>query len=171
MEIIGFSGKAGSGKTSAAEVLEKQGFVIRSFADPIKWIATKWFGWDGKKDEKGRKLLQSIGKIGREYNPDTWIKPMEAYIKAWSDKRDFLLTIDDVRFQNEVDFIHKYKGIVINLSGRSLDLGKNSDDISEKGVKADVGWEFPDYNSKEDFQKDIETRLLFYKSLTSTKKR
>jgi hypothetical protein len=37
--IVGFSGLAGSGKSTAAEFLEKRGFATISLADPIKRIA------------------------------------------------------------------------------------------------------------------------------------
>ena len=39
----------------------------------VKAVA-KFMGWNGEKDTKGRKLLQGIGNLGREYDNDAWIE-------------------------------------------------------------------------------------------------
>ena len=75
MKIITLSGKAGCGKNYCANIINKlvdEKNNEFAYADSIKDIA-KSIGWNGIKDEKGRKLLQDIGRVGREYNKDTWI--------------------------------------------------------------------------------------------------
>ena len=69
-KIVLFSGKAGTGKTTASNYLlylaEKNGYLLH-FATMVKDIAKRYFWWDGVKDEKGRRLLQEIGRTGRNY--------------------------------------------------------------------------------------------------------
>jgi len=90
--VIGITGKAGAGKTYLADQLiqrannqislhqwnskwaVKMHHKVLHFAEPVKEIAKTCFGWDGKKDERGRRLLQLIGtEVGRGYNPDIWV--------------------------------------------------------------------------------------------------
>lgn len=112
MYIIGFTGKMGSGKTTAARMLsERSGFPILSFATPIKEVAKSCFDWDGKKDSRGRRLLQVIGtEAGREYCSDIWIQKLWEKIlelKA-TDPAIKAVIIDDVRFNNEALFVNRY---------------------------------------------------------------
>jgi energy-coupling factor transporter ATP-binding protein EcfA2 len=107
-QIIMISGKAGTGKSTTAKILQGifsargKGAVTRSFASNIKRIARDQFGWDGVKDEKGRKLLQDIGAMGRAYDPDIWPKKLIFDLKdeLYFQEHDFIL-IDDWRFPNE----------------------------------------------------------------------
>ena len=59
MITLCISGKATSGKTTAAQVICEE-FLAESFAfgDGVKRVALE-LGWDGKKDARGRKLLQA----------------------------------------------------------------------------------------------------------------
>jgi len=110
---IMIAGKMGSGKTLAAKYLMDMirelhliGAII-PLALPIKTIAKKYIGWDGEKDEKGRKLLQILGtEAGRTYNPDCWVSYLiNKYIPDLeSFPLDFVI-IDDWRFPNEKDYI------------------------------------------------------------------
>ena len=59
------TGKAGCGKDTAYKIMKKyanKSIKRYAFADPLKNIAYE-AGWDGIKDEKGRKLLVSLGKV------------------------------------------------------------------------------------------------------------
>ena len=98
--VVLISGKAGAGKSTFAEYLEqdavKEGLscVRTAFADALKDIAYDNFGWNGKKDEKGRRLLQNLGDAGRSYNTDLWVNkvkdkilehiPLKDTVKAFS---------------------------------------------------------------------------------------
>lgn len=98
------SGKAGSGKNAAADaILEKYYGEPFAFADPIKWIASSQFGWNGRKDARGRKLLQDIGTAGREYRKDIWVDSALIYMKSSRLRRDDLAILTDTRYPNEIE--------------------------------------------------------------------
>lgn len=104
--VLLISGLAGAGKTTLANYLqsslEKDVFVVSrlSFATPIKNIAKECFGWDGIKDDKGRKLLQVIGtEAGRNYDEHIWVN--KARKEILEDFFSHFYIIDDWRFPNE----------------------------------------------------------------------
>ena len=67
MRLIFISGKAGSGKTTLANCMTFYPENVLSLADPVKAVAKDFAGWNGEKDEEGRKLLVFIGEIlGKE---------------------------------------------------------------------------------------------------------
>lgn len=111
--IIAFSGKMGVGKTTAAEYLvDKYNYKRFSFAQPLKETARR-LGWNGEKDAKGRRLLQELGLVLRNYDIDYWINCMVIEMQGYP----FILnhTIDDVRFKNEAEWVHSQGGIVIRI--------------------------------------------------------
>lgn len=63
MKIVCISGKAQNGKDTTAnflsEALTAKGYrvLIAHFGDLVKYVCKTFFGWDGKKDEKGRTLI------------------------------------------------------------------------------------------------------------------
>ena len=103
------SGKAESGKDTVANMLMKNSNVGTNcnyhIANSVKKIAKESFGWDGKKDEKGRALLQLIGDGGRQYDPDIWINKFKDGLDnmlSMYDKKDLMIVVPDVRYKNEV---------------------------------------------------------------------
>ncbi|MFA5324442.1 MAG: hypothetical protein WC373_17330, partial [Smithella sp.] len=133
--IIGIAGKAGAGKSTLAKIVcgmmwDNSAFRVerRGFADPVKEIARTFFGWNGEKDDNGRRLLQDIGMAGRLYDEDIWVNKMRPHLSD-----DICTVIDDVRFNNEAMLCHR-RGTHILISGRSDDLGENSGHASEKGI-------------------------------------
>ena len=109
MRVILVSGKAQSGKDSTAfimrELLEKQQkkVLIIHYADNLKLFAKNYFGWNGIKDEDGRKLLQWLGTdVIRKNYKDTWVDMIIALLKGIQTLYDYII-IPDVRFPNEVD--------------------------------------------------------------------
>lgn len=141
IHYVGFCGKAGVGKTTACNTLKElhQGpCLILPWADELKRIAREEFGWDGQKDEKGRRLLQVIGtECGRMYGGDLfwvkkWQKIVDEFIANASD--NVLILNDDTRFDSEANHLKTYDGIVIKLFGRQGDLGINSNHSSEMGI-------------------------------------
>ena len=109
-KVINISGKAGAGKDTFANMLqktleEKGKTVLRmSYADYLKYICTKLFAWDGQKDEKGRTLLQKVGTdIVREQDPDFWVRNVCDLAQLFDDFYDYVICAD-CRFPNENDF-------------------------------------------------------------------
>lgn len=141
--VVGISGKMGSGKSALAGALVSRGATRVSFADPVRRIAAE-LGWDGAKDERGRRLLQSLGVMAREYDPDVWVR-------MWEARADEIIrgggrvVADDVRFPNEAEVIRSRGGIVVRVEPRS-DRARDSDadaHISETamdGYAPDVVW-------------------------------
>ena len=111
--IILISGRAGEGKSTFAEICvtklhkEKMSAKIFPFAKGVKDTAS-FMGWNGKKDRKGRRLLQQIGGVGREYNENIWADRVIDKIEDWlPDVADdeWFAFIDDWRFENEGDVV------------------------------------------------------------------
>ena len=105
------SGKSGSGKDMVAqfmkEALEKhnQKALVIHFADAVKWFCRDFLNWDGKKDEIGRTLLQTVGTdIVRAKHPNFWTGIVVGLIQAYEPYKDFdVAIIPDARFENEVN--------------------------------------------------------------------
>jgi len=137
--VIGLSGFAGVGKSTTAReicyLLQRLGqpAVVIPFAYPIKSIAKLHFGWDGLKDERGRRLLQTLGtEAGRTYNPNLWVNQWKAIALRHLATGVAVIT-DDVRFENEVRIIRSMDGKTINLQS-SVRGDKTSDHWSERDM-------------------------------------
>lgn len=120
MKIVCISGKAQNGKDTTAQFipdeLTAQGkkVLVTHFGDLVKYVCTKFFGWDGKKDEKGRTLLQYVGtdKI-RAQSPDYWVDFIVGILSMFPDEWDYVL-IPDTRFPNEYEILKNY-GMDVSL--------------------------------------------------------
>lgn len=148
MKIIGFSGRAGSGKNTAAEALIRDyGAYPAAFADELKRIARRVWGLsetqtDGHLKEvvderwglTPRQIMQRLGtEVGRAVHPDTWVR----YLLDRRLARDLfppamLAVITDVRFPNECEAIRNLGGIVIRIERPGL-AGDDSH-ASEKAI-------------------------------------
>lgn len=109
MKIICISGKAQHGKDTSAELLNHmlqnhgKRTVIMHYADLLKYICEKYFGWNGLKDAAGRTLLQKVGTdIVRKRAPDYWVNHLVKLIDVFYDVWDYVI-IPDTRFPNEID--------------------------------------------------------------------
>ncbi len=115
------SGRAGSGKTTFTQYcrehlksLKKESILV-PFARGVKKAAKDCFGWDGNKDQAGRKLLQGTGLIGRAYNEDIWANQATKVIdQVWVLGKEIVF-IDDWRFPNEGKVISDKYNLVIKL--------------------------------------------------------
>lgn len=122
MKIIAISGHAGSGKDTVAEFLKEQLYengntsvLITHYADLLKYVCKNFFGWDGKKDEAGRTLLQHIGTdVVRAQDPDFWIDFIIKILKFFDGQWDFVI-IPDVRFPNELTKLVEQRWDVTSL--------------------------------------------------------
>jgi len=98
---LAFFGPAGTGKTTCAQYCaEKYGGEVLSFATPLKQIAMHQLGWDGKKDKKGRRLLQELGWAARSYNENFWADKLVSGLKVRGS-----YFIDDLRFPSNIAVI------------------------------------------------------------------
>ena len=139
--IILISGKASVGKTTVGDFLDELlseiplNVTSTGFADDLKKVATSIFNWDGRKDSKGRKLLQQIGLIGREYNKNIWVEKLLGDLDSASIFFPDITIIDDWRFLNEADYFEEglYDVFKINVVSdiRGGLRGELGDDISE----------------------------------------
>jgi hypothetical protein len=111
-----FIGKAGSGKTTAADYLVAQYHYRRvSFAAPLKDVAAGIWGTAARTD---RNKLQSLGVAVRDIDPDAWVNcalaDIDDPVPAGSvHDYDFQpVVIDDCRFPNEY-WALKERGFVV----------------------------------------------------------
>lgn len=139
---IGFYGELTGGKTTCAKTaaLLLQAFYnvqVCSFARDVKRIA-KEFGWDGDKDDNGRKLLQVVGtEAGRSYDSNVWIKYAFNHLENIFDidkKSSNIAIFDDLRFINEVKWIKYNGGIIIKVEDPRTKDSNMMKHISEKGI-------------------------------------
>ncbi len=113
MILVGIAGKMSSGKTTVAEWLVKyQGFTKMAFADYIKTIARAG-SWNGEKDARGRKYLQHIGDVMREYDEAIFIKEIARKIEAHiqnctKNAKEIKIVVDDVRMPKEIEKLKEY---------------------------------------------------------------
>ena len=127
--IIGFTGRAQAGKsTAAAYIAQIYGYNRYSFAAPIKGLLNPFFGWDerhstGDLKEKidprwgfsPRAAYQQFGtEFARALNPDFWVNLASARVSPGVDT-----VIDDVRFENEAAYIRQ-NGVLIHIERSGL---------------------------------------------------
>ena len=117
-KMIVISGKAQSGKDTVAnmlmETMENEGFRVEilHYADLLKYLCKELYGWDGKKDEFGRALLQHVGTdIVRAKNVDFWANFIRDIVLIFGEKCkwDYVI-VPDCRFPNEIE-VPKASGI------------------------------------------------------------
>ena len=106
MKIILLAGKAESGKTYTAEIMQKElsqsGLSVRivPLALGLK-LQARELGWNGNKDAKGRTFLQDLGKLMKTYHgKDYYAKKTIGKISTLSPFMDVII-VDDVRFPEE----------------------------------------------------------------------
>lgn len=111
MNVICITGKAQHGKDTLAgfllDTLESRGkrVLITHYGDLLKYVCWSFFGWDGKKDEAGRSLLQYVGteKI-RAKKPDFWVNFIRDILSMFPNEWDTVI-IPDCRYPNECDML------------------------------------------------------------------
>ena len=121
MKIIMISGKSGSGKDQLSEyvrqLLEQQERRVLTihFGDPVKFFLTKYYNWDGQKDEHGRTMLQKLGTdVMRNKFPTYWAESIAKFIAATQEDWDYVL-IPDWRFINEMTTVKHYNNNVVTV--------------------------------------------------------
>lgn len=129
--FIGIAGKAGSGKTTLANAIQRRirqrgKCVIIPFAQPLKEICLQ-MEWNGKKDARGRRLLQIVGTDAARncISEDIWIdKWLELIRKTKEIDFHTVVIAPDIRFPNEVNVIaaQKYYHLIKVTGRKSIDV-------------------------------------------------
>lgn len=152
MLLIGFTGKAGSGKDTAANYLKKNyPFKSVAFADPIRagmramiGLEDKHFAHPDKEvvlPELGKSPRQMMQTLGTEWgrttvNEDIWLILAGKKVREFH-QQGYHALITDVRFENEAAWIRKNGGVVIHIERGTA--GTPHAHTSEAGVEKDVG--------------------------------
>lgn len=130
MTVCCISAKAQHGKDTAASIIKEHleslgnNVLIIHYADLVKFVCTKFFNWDGKKDEAGRSLLQYVGtdKIGARY-PSYWVNFIVSVLKVFNDVWDYVL-IPDCRYPIEVSRMEEhFTTVVLRVERPNFDNG------------------------------------------------
>lgn len=157
IRIIGLTGVAGSGKSTAADYLQrKHGFYRIRFAAPLKEAMRSILGAAGLDNHIIERMIEGdlkeqphdalLGKtpryamqtLGTEWGRNLidesfWVNLTCLYLTSLSP--DACAVIEDVRFENEAALIRKFGGKIIRMEGRGGIPGNHS---SEAGIIPDM---------------------------------
>lgn len=141
--VVGLVGFIGSGKGTAGDILANHGYIKESFAGGVKDVASHMFNWPRKmlegdtddsrswreqpdpfwsskfgRDFTPREALQKMGtEVGRDiFHQDFWVIQLESRMRF----HDGPVVVTDVRFPNEINWIHKIGGKVIEIQRGSV---------------------------------------------------
>lgn len=96
---LGLMGKAGSGKSTIAALLnEFVDYEPMSLAGPLKDIAAQLWGDEARTD---RGKLQKLGVAVRDIEEDTWVDLLVRKASKYNKEYGTPIVVDDVRFPNE----------------------------------------------------------------------
>lgn len=182
MYIIGISGKAGSGKSTAAKIIQKNlvnHYRIYHFADPIREGLKAMFGWtnlefrperknipatiNGQLEVSPRQAMQTLGtEWGRNcIDSRLWEKLVPRRQK---------LIIPDVRFPNEAKFCLD-NGILIYINRPGLPLMEHESESHLDTIRKQANILIINDGSYEEFRDTVKAsipRILFH--LNDTKR-
>ena len=150
LPIIGLTGLAGSGKTTAAGFFEERDFKRLSFAAPLKEmlrVLTPCVDKHASPEELGgvsvREALQSLGTDWARKNlgEDVWVRNMVGRIRRHAAECPHLrgIVIDDVRFDNEAEMVHQLGGLMVEIRRPGI---QRMDHASEAGLTAPLDFSF-----------------------------
>ena len=145
--LIGFAGKARSGKDTAGKYLvDNYQFVRYSFAQPLKDGAKAMFNLTDEQIENKEKVIEPWGRsprelyqllgtdVARSIDKRVWIKNAEMFVRKHP---GFSVVITDVRFSNEAEWIRSKGGVVIYLDSKTRGITNHTGHSSENGLNGD----------------------------------
>lgn len=104
--VFTLTGVANCGKDTVASMiaaycktLDKKPFSL-AYADYLKILTARNFGYDDSNKEEYRHILQSFGTQVREVEEDFWVRTVWNTIDAFRDLFDVFI-VTDVRYENE----------------------------------------------------------------------
>lgn len=156
--LVGFGGKAGAGKDTAADVLVKQyGFSKTGFAVSVKDACRSIFRFSdeqlyGDQTHKNtpdpfwgfspRAAMQALGDTLRDrLDPDVWVRALERRVAAPA-AAGFPIAVIDLRYENEANLIKKLGGILIRVDRPTSLSGVEATHRSESALDSFSGWDF-----------------------------
>ena len=174
MVTIGLLGKKSSGKSTAANYLSEHGYEIYSLATPLKILSKTLYKLSDQQlygNEKEiidkryncspRYIMQYIGTdiVRKYFGKDYWLTFLAKYIADYPNKK---IVIDDVRFQNEVNYILALKtnSCIIKITSGEID-SLNDNHVSEKGIDNIKNYSYKIINCKNrNSVKDFQGKIL-----------
>ena len=139
--IIGLVGRARSGKDTVALLVAqlKPWYQIRRIAQPVKDSLKSLYDWDNRHIEGPYKevidpyvnksprqaMIETAERVKRESGQDFFIKML---LDTWDGKD---LVIPDVRFQNEIDAIRRYGGVLVKVVREGCSAFVSEDHIDD----------------------------------------
>lgn len=152
MRIVGFVGRKGAGKDTAASALKAwRGYLCVAFADPVKELALRinpivlpdappgyrrldWavshYGWDVAKQLPAvRELLQELGTGVRDLtDDDAWLRAWDRRVRQHATPHGVAVVVPDVRRLNEADHVRMANGSGGRLLIRIVRPGEDRSD-------------------------------------------
>jgi len=159
--LIGLSGKARSGKNTAAYYIQErlgEDASIDSFAGNLKRVCMEAFGFTANQVYGNEKLVVDsfwgntpvyfLQKVGTELfrnmiDKDFWCKSLMKTVDRVLEYEDNIIIIDDVRFPNEADAIKERGGILIRINREERpDTGRDPNHPSEIALDDYEGFDY-----------------------------
>lgn len=165
VEIIGVSGKLGSGKNYITEnilvnLLKPKRTVMLAFADHLKIevIAKDNVSYERvfiKKDTESRLKLQRRGtEEGRNvYGEDIWINTIAQWMRVFVERGIERIIILDVRFKNEADFIKSIGGTLIRVNADDRTKQKYIEETNNNLIEIEKIKKHPSETDLDDYTK------------------
>lgn len=138
MKIFYMNGIGTSGKDQFLDFVEGFADITRtSTVDKVKEIAIEKFGWDGVKDEKGRKLLASIRYAWGEYN-DGPVKEVGKLIRKCKSDALFVMVRE---FSEMMKMKRLYGGETIVMIRPGIEVGPTEQQFLDE-VPTDYSYDY-----------------------------
>ena len=146
MKVIVINGKPTAGKSTfikLCQILYNFTYEL-SMVDWVKRIASIDFGWNGIKDEKGRRLLADIKETACRYNKNIIYNDIDNNIRYYSEHYHIAnqspIFFINARNPEDIKYlVNKYNGISLFIDNPNVPMVKsNSEDKNIENYKYDI---------------------------------